>query len=239
MPEGGGQGGQEPRGQEEGHLEEGVGLEERDPGPRPQGNEPPAQAQGTPKVERCPELGPPRERRRGVWSARVARCPTMEGMDPLAVLAESRLLPLLTVRGGEDLLGLARVLEEEGVGALEITLRTEKGLEALKALRKSGLLLGAGTVRSPKEAEAALEAGAAFLVSPGLLEEVAALAQARGVPYLPGVLTPTEVERALALGLSALKFFPAEPFQGARVLKAYAEVFPEVAVSYRAFDFRS
>ena len=137
----------------------------------------------------------------------------MEGMDPLAVLAESRLLPLLTVRGGEDLLGLARVLEEEGVGALEITLRTEKGLEALKALRKSGLLLGAGTVRSPKEAEAALEAGAAFLVSPGLLEEVAALAQARGVPYLPGVLTPTEVERA---------------FQGARVLKAYAEVFPEV-----------
>jgi len=82
----------------------------------------------------------------------------MEGMDPLAVLAESRLLPLLTVRGGEDLLGLARVLEEEGVGVLEITLRTEKGLEALKALRKSGLLLGAGTVRSPKEAEAALEA---------------------------------------------------------------------------------
>ena len=61
-----------------------------------------------------------------------------------------------------------------------------------------------------------------------VLEEVAALAQARGVPYLPGVLTPTEVERALALGLSALKFFPAEPFQGARVLKAYAEVFPEV-----------
>ena len=152
----------------------------------------------------------------------------MEGMDPLAVLAESRLLPLLTVRGGEDLLGLARVLEEEGVGVLEITLRTEKGLEALKALRKSGLLLGAGTVRSPKEAEAALEAGAAFLVSPGLLEEVAALAQARGVPYLPGVLTPTEVERALALGLSALKFFPAEPFQGVRVLRAYAEVFPEV-----------
>ena len=130
----------------------------------------------------------------------------MEGGEPLAVLAGSRLLPLLTVRGGEDLLGLARVLEEEGVGALEITLRTEKGLEALKALRKSGLLLGAGTVRSPKEAEAALEAGAAFLVSPGLLEEVA----------------------ALALGLSALKFFPAEPFQGARVLKAYAEVFPEV-----------
>lgn len=148
-------------------------------------------------------------------------------MDLLTILAEYRLLPLLTVRGGEDLLGLARVLEEEGVGVLEITLRTEKGLEALKALRKSGLLLGAGTVRSPKEAEAALKAGAAFLVSPGLLEEVAALAQAQGVPYLPGVLTPTEVERALALGLSALKFFPAEPFHGARVLRAYAEVFPE------------
>lgn len=87
-------------------------------------------------------------------------------------------------------MGLARVLEEEGVGALEITLRTEKGLRALKALRKSGLLLGAGTVRSPKEAEAAPEAGAAFLVSPGLLEEVAALAQARGYPTSLGSSPP-------------------------------------------------
>lgn len=149
-------------------------------------------------------------------------------MDLILALAESRLLPLLTVRGGEDLQGLARALWEEGVRCLEVTLRTEAGITALRALRESGLLLGAGTVRSPKEAEAALEAGAAFLVSPGLLKEVAALAEARGVLYLPGVLTPTEVEKALALGLSTLKFFPAEPFQGARVLRAYAEVFPEV-----------
>ncbi|GLV47130.1 4-hydroxy-2-oxoglutarate aldolase [Thermus sp. LT1-2-5] len=149
-------------------------------------------------------------------------------MEVLEALAKARLLPLLTVRGGEDLWGLARVLREEGVEVLEITLRTPQGLEALKALRDRGLFLGAGTVRSPKEAEAALAAGARFLVSPGLKEEVARLAQEEGVPYFPGVLTPTEVERALELGLFALKFFPAEPFRGAQVLRAYAEVFPEV-----------
>ncbi|GAA5334496.1 MULTISPECIES: bifunctional 4-hydroxy-2-oxoglutarate aldolase/2-dehydro-3-deoxy-phosphogluconate aldolase [Thermus] len=149
-------------------------------------------------------------------------------MEVLEALANARLLPLLTVRGGEDLWALAQALREEGVGVLEITLRTPQGLEALGALRGSGLLLGAGTVRGLEEAKAALAAGARFLVSPGLREGVARLAQEEGVPYFPGVLTPTEVERALELGLSVLKFFPAEPFQGAQVLKAYAEVFPEV-----------
>ncbi len=149
-------------------------------------------------------------------------------MDPILALAESRLLPLLTVRGGEDLQGLARALWEEGVKVLEITLRTEAGIAALRALRGSGLLLGAGTVRSKAQAEAALEAGGRFLVSPGLREDVARLAQEKGVPYLPGVLTPTEVEHALDLGLSALKLFPSGAFHGERVLKAYAEVFPEV-----------
>ncbi len=69
--------------------------------------------------------------------------------------------------------------------------------------------------------------GALFLVSPALNPEVARVAQGAGVPYLPGVLTPREVEEALALGLTLLKFFPAEAFQGAAVLRAYAEVFPE------------
>jgi len=149
-------------------------------------------------------------------------------VEVIEALARARLLPLLTVQGGEDLWGLARVLQEEGVGLLEITLRTPQGLEALRTLRDSGLLLGAGTVRSPKEAEAALAAGARFIVSPGLKEEVAWLAREEGVPYFPGVLTPTEVEKALELGLFVLKFFPAEPFRGAQVLRAYAEVFPEV-----------
>ncbi|APD08277.1 MULTISPECIES: bifunctional 4-hydroxy-2-oxoglutarate aldolase/2-dehydro-3-deoxy-phosphogluconate aldolase [Thermus] len=149
-------------------------------------------------------------------------------MEVLDALAKARLLPLLTVRGGEDLRALAQVLREEGVGLLEITLRTPQGLEALRVLGDSGLLLGAGTVRSLEEAKAAMAAGARFLVSPGLKEAVACLAQEEGVPYFPGVLTPTEVERALELGLSVLKFFPAEPFQGAQVLRAYAEVFPEV-----------
>ncbi len=143
------------------------------------------------------------------------------------LLEARRLLPLLTPRGGEDLGGLARVLKEEGLPLVEVALRTPGALEAVARLRAEGLLVGAGTVRSPEQAEAAWRAGAEFLVSPGLSEAVARWAQERGIAYLPGVLTPTEVERALGLGLRVLKFFPAKAFQGARVLRAYAEVFPE------------
>jgi 2-dehydro-3-deoxyphosphogluconate aldolase/(4S)-4-hydroxy-2-oxoglutarate aldolase len=151
-----------------------------------------------------------------------------EGMaEVLELLAQHRLLPLLTVHGLEDLGGLARALRVADLPLVEVTLRTPEALEALQRLRGLGLCVGAGTVRTPKQAEEALEMGALFLVSPALNPEVARVAQGAGVPYLPGVLTPREVEEALALGLTLLKFFPAEAFQGAAVLRAYAEVFPE------------
>lgn len=148
-------------------------------------------------------------------------------LDPVEALARFRLLPLLTLRGGEDLEALGQALLEEGLPLLEVTLRTPEGLQALPRLAAQGLVVGAGTVRSQDQAAKALAAGAAFLVSPALVEEVAHLAQERQVPYFPGVLTPGEVERALGLGLRDLKFFPAKAFHAPQVLRAYAEVFPE------------
>ncbi len=145
----------------------------------------------------------------------------------LELLARHRLLPLLTVRGGEDLEGIAAVLAEEDLPLIEVTLRTPLWRQALAELRAKGLTVGAGTVRTLKQAEEAVGAGASFLVSPAFNPEVARYAAQAGVVYLPGVLTPAEVERALGAGITALKLFPAEIFQGPALLRAYAELFPE------------
>lgn len=143
-------------------------------------------------------------------------------------LAATRVLPILTPKALEDLEALGEALLEAGFAWVEVTLRTPQALEALRRLRALGLKVGAGTVLKVEQAEEALEAGALFLVSPGLDEGLVRWAEAQGVPYLPGVATPTEVQRALALGLTLLKFFPAEALGGVRVLQAYAPVFPGV-----------
>ncbi len=146
------------------------------------------------------------------------------------VLSKSRLLPILTIQKREEvenLSKLADVLAKEGLPILEITLRTPFGLEALDYLRDRGLYVGAGTIRTLEHAKEAVARGASFLVSPAYSNDIALFAREHNIPYLPGVLTPQEVELALSRGLSILKFFPAEPFQGSKVLAMYAEVMPE------------
>jgi 2-dehydro-3-deoxyphosphogluconate aldolase/(4S)-4-hydroxy-2-oxoglutarate aldolase len=143
-------------------------------------------------------------------------------------LAASRVLPILTPKALEGLEALGEVLLENGLPLVEVTLRTPQALEAIRRLKVLGLRVGAGTILGEKQAERALEAGASFLVSPGLSEALVHWAGAHGVPYLPGVATPTEVQRALSMGCTLLKFFPAEALGGVKVLKAYAPVFSEV-----------
>ncbi|GAA6735009.1 bifunctional 4-hydroxy-2-oxoglutarate aldolase/2-dehydro-3-deoxy-phosphogluconate aldolase [Thermus oshimai] len=145
-----------------------------------------------------------------------------------AALAAAKVLPILTPRTLEGLEGLGEALLEAGFSWMEVTLRTPLALEAIRRLRALGLEVGAGTVLNEAQAEEALAAGASFLVSPGLSPGLARWAEAQGLPYLPGVATPTEVQEALALGLRLLKFFPAEAMGGVRTLKAYAPVFPGV-----------
>jgi len=121
-------------------------------------------------------------------------------------------------------------LQAAGLPCAEVTFRTPAAADAIRALRDAcpELLVGAGTILRPEQVDAALAAGAAFLVAPGLNPRVVDRARERGVPMVPGVATPTEIEGALAVGLETLKFFPAEVTGGVAFLGAVAPVYPTV-----------
>lgn len=144
-------------------------------------------------------------------------------------LGAAGLLPVVTIERPDDAVPLARALLAGGIGCAEITLRTPAAAEAIRRIAgaEPALLVGAGTVLTVGQAEAALAAGARFLVAPGLDPEVVAWCAAREVPLVPGALTPTEVMRALALGLTLLKFFPAEGAGGVPVLRALHGPLPQ------------
>lgn len=139
------------------------------------------------------------------------------------------LLPVVTIERAEDTVPLARALRAGGIGCAEITLRTPASTEAIRriAVEEPALLLGAGTVLTVGQAETALAAGARFLVAPGLDLDVVMWCAEREASLIPGVITPTEVMRALVLGLKLLKFFPAEEAGGAPMLRALHGPLPE------------
>lgn len=142
-------------------------------------------------------------------------------------LAELQLLPVVTIDEADRAVGLGQALLQGGLPCAEITFRTPAAEEALRALAAvDGLLVGAGTILDEDQVARAVDAGARFLVSPGLDEDVVRAAQARDVPILPGVATPTEVQRARRLGLEVVKLFPAEALGGIPMLKALAAPFP-------------
>jgi 2-dehydro-3-deoxyphosphogluconate aldolase/(4S)-4-hydroxy-2-oxoglutarate aldolase len=145
-------------------------------------------------------------------------------------LTELQLLPVVTIDQADRAEPLARALLEGGLPCLEVTLRTAAGEQALRRIAELGedLLVGAGTVLDVEQVERAVAAGARFVVSPGLDEEVVRAAQERGVPVLPGVATATEVMRARRLGLEAVKLFPAEALGGIPLLESLAAPFPDM-----------
>jgi 2-dehydro-3-deoxyphosphogluconate aldolase / (4S)-4-hydroxy-2-oxoglutarate aldolase len=144
-------------------------------------------------------------------------------LTPLGVL------PVVTVSGASNGMALAEALMAGGLPAIEITLRVDGALDAIKAVAKTqpDMLLGAGTVRDISQAEACVKAGASFLVSPGLVPEVAIYAAKQKIAYLPGICTPTEMEMARALGLTFLKLFPAEVAGGRGMLSAVGQAMPD------------
>ena len=151
-------------------------------------------------------------------------------MDTLWLLESVRGLPVVVIRRPEDTLPTLRALEEGGIPAAEITFRTPYAAEAIRTgVRELPQMhIGAGTVINAAQAREALEAGAGFVVSPGLSAEVAGVCREAGVPYLPGCATPTEIMQALALGISTVKFFPANVYGGLEAIRALSAPFPQV-----------
>lgn len=148
----------------------------------------------------------------------------------IALLQRLRILPVIVIDDAASAVPLARALAEGGLPAAEVTFRTAGAAEAIRriAAEVPGVALGAGTVLTPKRVDEAHDAGARFIVAPGLNAAVVDRAREHGLPVFPGVCTPTEIEHALELGLGALKFFPAEPMGGLAFLKAVAAPYGDV-----------
>lgn len=150
-----------------------------------------------------------------------------------AIIAK-RVVPVAVIERVADAVPLAGALREGGINAIEVTLRTEAAFDAVEAIRAAfpDMAVGVGTVLEPAQVERARRAGAAFGVAPGLNEDVLRAARAAELPFIPGVLTPSEVERALFFGLRLLKFFPAEAAGGVRMLEALAGPYAHTGVKF-------
>ena len=147
---------------------------------------------------------------------------------------KQRLLCITVVDRAEDAVPLAEALLAGGLNVMEITFRTAAAAEAIQRIRQKvpRMAIGAGTLLTSEQVQCAIDVGAQFGVSPGLNEAVLNTAGERDLPFFPGVMTPTEVDRALNLGWRHLKFFPAEPAGGAAMLKALAAPFAHTGVKF-------
>nr|WP_321270400.1 bifunctional 4-hydroxy-2-oxoglutarate aldolase/2-dehydro-3-deoxy-phosphogluconate aldolase [uncultured Tolumonas sp.] len=151
-------------------------------------------------------------------------------LSPAAIFAASPLVPVMVIDDLNQAVPMTQALAAGGITVYEVTLRTPAALQAIKAIRKAlpDALVGAGTVLNPKQYDAAVEAGAQFVISPGFTTELLVHARKQAVPLIPGVATPSEIMTAYSLGYDHLKFFPAEANGGAPALKAISAPLPQI-----------
>lgn len=139
-------------------------------------------------------------------------------------------IPVVVIKELSETDKILSALKADGINCAEITFRTACAREAIEyACRKyPEMSIGAGTVINAEQCGAALKAGTKFIVSPGLSVSVAEVCRENGVPYYPGCVTPTEIMQALELGITTVKFFPANIYGGLKALKALSAPFPQV-----------
>lgn len=143
-------------------------------------------------------------------------------------LRDIKVVPVIAIKDANKAVKLAQVLLENGLPCAEVTFRTEQAALAMKNMREAypEMLIGAGTVLTTAQVDAAIEAGVDFVVSPGFNPTTVKYCQQRGVAIIPGVNNPSLVEQAMEMGLDTVKFFPAEPSGGVAMLKALSAVYP-------------
>jgi 2-dehydro-3-deoxyphosphogluconate aldolase/(4S)-4-hydroxy-2-oxoglutarate aldolase len=145
------------------------------------------------------------------------------------VMRLAPVIPVLVIEKVTDARPIAEALVDAGLPVLEVTLRTPAALEVIRAMSDvDGAVVGAGTVLDERQLEDSFEAGAQFIVSPGLTEPLTRAAIDRRVPFLPGIANASDIMRGLNLGLDRFKFFPAEAAGGIKALKALAAPFGNV-----------
>jgi 2-dehydro-3-deoxyphosphogluconate aldolase/(4S)-4-hydroxy-2-oxoglutarate aldolase len=147
--------------------------------------------------------------------------------EAIARIQDTGIVPVIVLDNPDLALPLGDALAGAGLPCAEVTFRTPRAAEVLKLMAQdSRVVVGAGTVLTVEQVDAAVEAGATYIVTPGYSHDVVRACQDRGVPVIPGVATPTEIQMALADGITLVKFFPAEAIGGTRALLAMAAPFP-------------
>ena len=153
---------------------------------------------------------------------------TLERIQSCGVIA------VLVIDEADHAVSLAKALLDGGVSAMELTLRTDAALDALKSVRDHvpEMLAGVGTILTTDQVRCAFDAGAAFGVAPGLNAKVVQSAQKIGLPFAPGIVTPSDIESAVELGCRELKFFPAEPSGGMKYLSSISAPYQHLGLQY-------
>ncbi len=148
----------------------------------------------------------------------------------LSRLSELRIIPVVIIEDEESAEPLAESLINGGLPCVEITFRTDAARNVLARMRKAfpSLLMGAGTVLTTDQVDRAADAGAEFIVSPGINPKVVEYCLKKNIPITPGIATPTEVEMAIELGMEVVKFFPAEALGGIPYLQAISAPYPKM-----------
>ena len=152
----------------------------------------------------------------------------------LARIEECGVIAVLIIDRVEDAVPVAKALMDGGIEVMELTLRTPAAIESLVRIQEHvpEMVAGIGTVLTPQQVDDSVKAGAAFGVAPGLNPDVVLKAQALGLPFAPGVATPSELEKAVSLGCKEIKFFPAEAMGGLKYLKSFAAPYKHLGLSY-------
>ncbi|MBE6450747.1 MAG: bifunctional 4-hydroxy-2-oxoglutarate aldolase/2-dehydro-3-deoxy-phosphogluconate aldolase [Alphaproteobacteria bacterium] len=143
-------------------------------------------------------------------------------MNTLEQIEKSGIVPVVTLKNSTDAVKLARALYMGGISCIEVTFRTDVAGDSIKNIVKAfpDMCVGAGTVTNINQVDSAIEAGAKFIVSPGLNPKIVTYCMEKHIPIIPGVSTASEIELAIELGLNILKFFPAEQMGGVSTLRA-------------------
>ncbi len=148
-------------------------------------------------------------------------------MDMQEQIKKIGIVPVVVLDDAKDAVPLAEALVEGGLPCAEVTFRTAAAEESIRRISEAfpEMLVGAGTVLTTEQVDRAVGAGAKFIVAPGLNPVTVKYCQEKGIPVFPGILTPSEIEQALSLGLKVVKFFPAEPSGGLKMIQAMAAAY--------------